>query len=276
MKTRLLIIIGIIITGVIIALTIGTMEYQSTYNQNCNSDGGKMVGFLRCVYINEDYDLSYDENAQYFVEQLFMGVLEEIYDDTLQVKTLVVIKSKNNESLYDNYCGFAQLENQEVWFDADFAENQLIQGSIVNPPSPYCEDDDHSCFCDLQEKVTGERKSYEEFFREHVSEICPVIPMSEDDHGLSFDPTKCEWIENEKSELQHVPAESERKILQCYGIFNCNVSSQYFESCIGAKKNGVTIEQLCLDSDITIDNGCATIVFPDSTKTVSCHYEIRK
>ena len=68
--------------------------------------------------------------------------------------------------------------------------------------------------------------------------------------------------------------ESERKILQCYGIFNCNISSQYFESCIGAKKNGVTIEQLCLDSDITIDNGCATIVFPDGTKTVSCHYEV--
>jgi len=80
-------------------------------------------------------------------------------------------------------------------------------------------------------------------------------------------------LDDIKIPSKDVPAESERKILQCYGIFNCNVSSQYFESCIGAKKNGVTIEQLCLDSDITIDNGCATIVFPDSTKTVSCHYE---
>ena len=70
--------------------------------------------------------------------------------------------------------------------------------------------------------------------------------------------------------------EPERKILECYGIFHCNVSSQYFESCIGAKKNGVTIEQLCLDSDITIDNGCATIKFPDGTGTVSCHYEVKK
>ena len=54
MKTRLLIIIGIIIAGVIVALTIGTTEYQSAYNQNCNSDGGYVVGFLKCIYINED------------------------------------------------------------------------------------------------------------------------------------------------------------------------------------------------------------------------------
>ena len=90
--------------------------------------------------------------------------------------------------------------------------------------------------------------------------------MPKDSHGLSFDPTKCEWMENEN-------IESEREILQCYGTFNCNTSNPYFESCIGAKKKGVTIEQLCFDSDITIDNGCATIVFPDGTKTVSCHYE---
>ncbi len=55
MKTRLLIIIGIVIIGVIVASTAGTMEYQSTYNQNCNSDGGKIVGFLKCIYINEDF-----------------------------------------------------------------------------------------------------------------------------------------------------------------------------------------------------------------------------
>ncbi len=53
MKTRFWIIIGIIIVSAIIASTIGTLEYQSTYNQNCNSDGGKIVGFLKCIYINE-------------------------------------------------------------------------------------------------------------------------------------------------------------------------------------------------------------------------------
>jgi len=55
MKTGLLIIIGIVIVSVIIALTIGTMGYQSAYNQNCNSDGGYVVGFLKCIYINEDF-----------------------------------------------------------------------------------------------------------------------------------------------------------------------------------------------------------------------------
>ncbi len=57
MKTRLLIIIVAITIGVIVVSTVGTMEYQSTYNQNCNSDGGKIVGFLKCIYINEDFEL---------------------------------------------------------------------------------------------------------------------------------------------------------------------------------------------------------------------------
>jgi len=195
MKTRLLIILVTITIGVIVASTVGTMEYQKTYNQNCNSDGGKVVGFLRCTYINEDYELSYDENTQYLVEQLFMDALKETNDDNLQVMTFVVIKSKNNEPQYDNYCGFAQLENQEVWFDAYFAENRMVRAAFVEPPSSYCADDDHSCFCDLQEKLTGERKSYEEFFREHVSETCPVILMPE--NATSYDPINCEWIENE-------------------------------------------------------------------------------
>ncbi len=57
MKTRLLIILVAITIGVIVTSTVGTMEYQSTYNQNCNSDGGKIVGFLKCIYINEDFDV---------------------------------------------------------------------------------------------------------------------------------------------------------------------------------------------------------------------------
>ncbi len=46
---------GIIITCAIAAITFGTIEYQSAYNQNCNSDGGYVVGFLRCTYIHEDF-----------------------------------------------------------------------------------------------------------------------------------------------------------------------------------------------------------------------------
>ena len=55
MKTSLLMIIGVVIAGVITAVAIGTIEYQSTYNYNCNSDGGYVTGFLRCTYINEDF-----------------------------------------------------------------------------------------------------------------------------------------------------------------------------------------------------------------------------
>jgi len=97
-----------------------------------------------------------DKNAQYLVEQLFMDALKETSVDDLQVITLVVIKSKHNEPQYDNYCGFAHLKNNEVWFDADFAENHIVRAAIVDPPSPYCTDNDHSCFCDLQEKLTDE------------------------------------------------------------------------------------------------------------------------
>jgi len=50
-----LIIIGIMITGAIAAVTFGTIEYQSAYNQNCNLDGGYVVGFLRCTYVREDF-----------------------------------------------------------------------------------------------------------------------------------------------------------------------------------------------------------------------------
>ncbi len=69
MKTRLLIILVAITIGVIVASTVGTMEYQSTYNQNCNSDGGKVVGFLKCIYINEDFaePISRDERDSAWV-----------------------------------------------------------------------------------------------------------------------------------------------------------------------------------------------------------------
>ena len=55
MKTILLIVIGIISVIAIIGSVLGTMQYQSVYNQRCNSDGGFVVGFLRCTYIHEDF-----------------------------------------------------------------------------------------------------------------------------------------------------------------------------------------------------------------------------
>ena len=62
MKTRLLIIIGIVIIGVIVTSTVGTMQYQSVYNQNCISDDGYVAGFLKCMYINEDFSESANQD----------------------------------------------------------------------------------------------------------------------------------------------------------------------------------------------------------------------
>ena len=55
MKPSLLIIIVIVSAGAIASVTIGTIEYQSIYNYNCNSDGGNVTGFLRCAYVNVDF-----------------------------------------------------------------------------------------------------------------------------------------------------------------------------------------------------------------------------
>ena len=57
MNSRFFVIIGIIVAGVIVMSTVGAMEYQSTYNENCTSDGGIIVGFLKCVKIHEDFAL---------------------------------------------------------------------------------------------------------------------------------------------------------------------------------------------------------------------------
>ena len=55
MKTKPIVIIGVIIVSAIIASAVGIIQYQSTYNHNCFSDGGYVVGFLRCTYIHEDF-----------------------------------------------------------------------------------------------------------------------------------------------------------------------------------------------------------------------------
>lgn len=55
MNTALLIIIGIASVTIIAVSSISILDYQTKYDQNCNSDGGYVVGFLRCTYINEDF-----------------------------------------------------------------------------------------------------------------------------------------------------------------------------------------------------------------------------
>lgn len=63
----------------------------------------------------------------------------------------------------------------------------------------------------------------------------------------------------------------EHSTLECLALFHCYVSDHNFEQCISGKKDGTTIKQLCLDSDVTLDNGCMTVLFSDDTKIVRCY-----
>jgi len=63
---------------------------------------------------------------------------------------------------------------------------------------------------------------------------------------------------------------TESIMLECYALFNCDITNQYFKGCIGAKKDSLTINNICSNSNITIDNGCVEIVFPDGSKTIEC------
>ncbi len=124
MKARLLIIIGIIITGVIIASTVGTMEYQSTYNQNCNSDGGKIVGFLKCIYINEDFAVN--ESVLSLLEKSDLTCHNAIFDwldvtdrlDPIPEDVLVreeLFKQKNDATItLLNRCDVESLTVEEI------------------------------------------------------------------------------------------------------------------------------------------------------------------
>ena len=63
----------------------------------------------------------------------------------------------------------------------------------------------------------------------------------------------------------------EPRVLQCLSLlYHCDVSSEYFEGCISAKKDGITVEELCSSTDIVIENGCVTANFDDGTSVVNC------
>ncbi len=71
MKTSFLIIIGVTIVGASIALSLAALDYQSAYNQNCKSDGGKVIGFLKCVYVREDFVLPNPLTVEIYFDDTF-------------------------------------------------------------------------------------------------------------------------------------------------------------------------------------------------------------
>jgi len=39
---------------------------------------------------------------------------------------------------------------------------------------------------------------------------------------------------------------------------------------------GITIEEICSNSDVTINDGCIDVTFPDGTSMLSCEQKINK
>jgi len=159
MKTRVLIITGIVIVVVIIA---------------------------GVVMINDD-------PLRYEVESDFLNKIREAGDNSEPMMFTVI--SKHDSSDHQNYCGYAHMAVEVYWYFADVYNGDLLSSNMTQGISSWCEDGDDSCYCELREVIGVDRRSCEDFFREHVSTTCPVVPMSE--NATSFDPTKCEWIEND-------------------------------------------------------------------------------
>ncbi len=169
MKTRLLIIIPIIV-GFAISLPF-LLESSRSLNQE-----------------------SFGDTFRYEIETDFLNKIREAGDDSNSM-TFVVISKQNLFTAHENFCGFAHMEVEEYWYFADTYKDILLSSNVTQDVSPWCEDGDDSCYCELREFIGKDRRSYENFFREHVSQTCPLIPMPE--NANSFDPIKCEWIENE-------------------------------------------------------------------------------
>ena len=172
MKSRLLIIIPIIV-GFAISLPFLLESSRSLYQE------------------------SNENTFRYEIETDFLNKIRDSGDDSNSM-TFVVISKQDLFNRHENYCGHAHMEVEEYWYFADTLNDVLLSSNVTQDVSPWCEDDDDSCYCELREFIGVDTRSYEDFFRDHVSQTCPVIPMPE--NATSFDPTKCEWIENENIE----------------------------------------------------------------------------
>ena len=109
-----------------------------------------------------------------------------------------VISKLDSVTGNQNYCGHAHMAVEEYWYFADVYNGKLQESYVTQDISPWCEDYDDSCYCELREVIGADRRSYEDFFREHVSETCPIVPMPES--ATSFDPTQCKWIETKPTQ----------------------------------------------------------------------------
>ena len=141
------------------------------------------------------YQEPYEDALRYEIETDFLDKIRETGDDS-EPMTFTVISKQDLFNRHENYCGYAHMELEEYWYFADTFDDALLSSSVVQDISSWCEDGNEGCYCELREFIGVDRRSYDDFFRTHVSETCPVIPMPRT--ATSFDPTKCEWIEKEE------------------------------------------------------------------------------
>ena len=141
--------------------------------------------------------MTYENNPREKVELDFMNKIREAGDDS-EPMSFTVISKQDTFTKNEDYCGHAHMAVEEYWYFADVYNGKLQESNVTQDVYPWCEDNDNTCYCELREIIGLDSQSYEEFFRMHVSETCPITPMPENTAG--FDPTKCRWIE--KSEFE--------------------------------------------------------------------------
>ena len=140
----------------------------------------------------------YEDSLRYEIETDFMNKIREAGDDS-EPMSLTVISKQDPFTLHENYCGHAHMDVEEYWYFADTYNDVLLSSIVIQNISSWCEDDNDNCYCKLRESIGVDRRSYEDFFRMHVSETCPVTPIPKT--ATSFDPTTCKWIEKEEPSL---------------------------------------------------------------------------
>jgi len=204
-KILIIVIIGIVVSSAFTVFLIYLDEPKTPWD--CRMKYGKVKQDIQnCIdQINSKEPEFAHNNIPSKVEADFLNKIREAGDNS-EPMTFTIISKHDDSTGNENFCGHAHMEVEEYWYFADTFDDTLSSSSVIQDVSPWCEDDDDNCYCELREFIGVDRRSFENFFRTHVSETCPVIPMPKT--ATSFDPTKCQWIEAEDTAWVMLPITS--------------------------------------------------------------------
>lgn len=196
-----MIIIGIVLSSAFVAYLIYLDEPKTPWD--CRMKYGKVKQDIQnCIdRINNEqqkFIQNINTTSKDKIESDFMNKIMEAGDISEPMTFTIISKHADDPIGHEDYYGHAHMEVEEYWYFADVYHGELQESNVTQDVHPWCEDDDDSCYCELREVIGVDRQSYEDFFRMHVSETCPIIPMPET--TTSFDPTRCEWIETESTQ----------------------------------------------------------------------------